>query len=56
MSEGPGAAGTSNAGAGADEGPVSEQQIVKVFTDMMENRRMLVSKIGELEAQWSEHK
>lgn len=43
-------------GASSDSEPVSEQVIVQRFSNMIENRRGLIGKIGELEAEWAEHK
>jgi hypothetical protein len=48
-------AATNAAIEAAAEAP-STQQIIKVFQDMLENRRSIISKIGELETQWTEHK
>ena len=33
----------------------NEQEVVRIFQSKMDQRRMLVQKIGELEAQYSEH-
>jgi len=46
----------SNAAVEAAAEAPSTQQIIKVFQDMLENRRNIISKIGELEGQWAEHK
>jgi hypothetical protein len=34
----------------------SEQEIVKVFSGMLDQRTNYIRKIGELEGEWSEHK
>jgi prefoldin subunit 2 len=52
----PSASGTSGAGSGASGAPLSEAAVVREFQKKMENRRLLVAKIGELEMELSEHR
>jgi prefoldin subunit 2 len=52
----PPASGASGAGSGASGAPLSEAAVVREFQKKMENRRLLVAKIGELEMELSEHR
>jgi hypothetical protein len=49
------AAAAAAGGAGGEE-VVDKEQIARVFSEMIESRRSLISKIGELEGEWTEHK
>lgn len=42
--------------AAAASSTPSEQEIVKVFSGMLDQRTNFIRKIGELEGEWSEHK
>jgi prefoldin subunit 2 len=44
-----------SSGVDSSQGGGNEQEVVRIFQSKMDQRRMLVQKIGELEAQYSEH-